>query len=130
KPFWLAILAFTIIDVALLLISYQYDADRLTSAADLIVTYPQFCVFAKRAHDRNLPTWLIALFFTADVLSDLLTLAGYDFKPENYAPALIAIPLVIWGLFCLVLFVDLGFRRGTDGPNRFGPDPLAEGRPA
>jgi uncharacterized membrane protein YhaH (DUF805 family) len=28
-------------------------------------------------------------------------------------------------LLALVLIVELGCRRGTDGPNRFGPDPLA-----
>lgn len=30
----------------------------------------------------------------------------------------------------LWLFVELGFLRGTAGPNRFGPDPLAEAAPA
>ena len=29
------------------------------------------------------------------------------------------------GLMALVLLIDFGFRRGTAGPNRFGPDPLA-----
>jgi uncharacterized membrane protein YhaH (DUF805 family) len=32
--------------------------------------------------------------------------------------ALIALVCLIWGL------VELGFLRGTRGPNRFGPDPL------
>jgi len=36
---------------------------------------------------------------------------------------------LLWGLAPflgqLILFVELGFIKGTDGPNRFGPDPLA-----
>jgi uncharacterized membrane protein YhaH (DUF805 family) len=33
----------------------------------------------------------------------------------------------VWVFFALVLLVDLGFRRGTVGPNQYGPDPLANG---
>jgi uncharacterized membrane protein YhaH (DUF805 family) len=32
--------------------------------------------------------------------------------------------LVPLGILGLALIVDLGFRRGTVGPNRYGPDPL------
>jgi len=28
-------------------------------------------------------------------------------------------------VFGLALLVELGFRRGTAGPNQYGPDPLA-----
>ena len=34
------------------------------------------------------------------------------------APAWRALVISVW------LFVEIGFLRGTDGPNRFGPDPL------
>jgi uncharacterized membrane protein YhaH (DUF805 family) len=30
-----------------------------------------------------------------------------------------------FALLAVVLIVELGFRRGTIGPNQFGPDPLA-----
>jgi uncharacterized membrane protein YhaH (DUF805 family) len=33
----------------------------------------------------------------------------------------ILIPYLVFGL---ALTIDLGFRRGTVGPNRYGPDPL------
>ena len=32
-----------------------------------------------------------------------------------------AIPFLV---LALALIIDLGFRRGTVGPNRYGPDPL------
>jgi uncharacterized membrane protein YhaH (DUF805 family) len=34
---------------------------------------------------------------------------------------LVTLPCIAIALY---LFVDLGFRRGTAGPNRHGPDPL------
>ena len=40
-------------------------------------------------------------------------------------PNLIGVILTIpMGILSLVLLIDLGFRPGTKGPNRFGPDPL------
>jgi uncharacterized membrane protein YhaH (DUF805 family) len=35
----------------------------------------------------------------------------------------IAVPFTVVGL---ALLVELGFRRGTVGPNQYGPDPLAK----
>jgi uncharacterized membrane protein YhaH (DUF805 family) len=32
--------------------------------------------------------------------------------------------VVPYGVFALALLVELGFRRGTVGPNQYGPDPL------
>jgi uncharacterized membrane protein YhaH (DUF805 family) len=57
------------------------------------------------------------------VLLDLLTvldLAGTDEAPSAIA-LIIAVPFTVLGL---VLLVELGFRKGTTGPNRYGPDPL------
>jgi uncharacterized membrane protein YhaH (DUF805 family) len=33
---------------------------------------------------------------------------------------------LLLGIVGLALFVDLGFRKGTPGPNEYGPDPLAK----
>ena len=42
-------------------------------------------------------------------------------------PELVAIemPLAGIGSRFIALLVELGFRRGTPGPNQYGPDPLA-----
>jgi uncharacterized membrane protein YhaH (DUF805 family) len=41
----------------------------------------------------------------------------------NPTPLMLAI-LIPYLVFGLALTIDLGFRRGTVGPNRYGPDPL------
>ena len=40
---------------------------------------------------------------------------------RSVVSVILTIPL---GILSLVLLIDLGFRPGTKGPNRFGPDPL------
>jgi uncharacterized membrane protein YhaH (DUF805 family) len=70
-----------------------------------------------------MPLWLIGAFFGAGVLLDLLTildLAGTDEAPSAIA-LIIAVPFTVFGL---ALLVELGLRKGTTGPNRYGPDPL------
>jgi uncharacterized membrane protein YhaH (DUF805 family) len=70
-----------------------------------------------------MPLWLIGAFFAAGVLLDLLTvlgLAGTDDAPSLIS-LVIAVPFTVFGL---ALLVELGLRKGTTGPNRYGPDPL------
>jgi len=62
--------------------------------------------------------------FGAGAVLDLFTvlgLAGSDETPSMLSLA-IAVPFAVFGL---ALLVELGFRRGTVGPNQYGPDPLA-----
>jgi uncharacterized membrane protein YhaH (DUF805 family) len=74
----------------------------------------------KRLHDLNWPVWLVAIPL-------LLGL---------FAPALLGFVSDLWsrlsfaGSFTLVLLLisPLSWLRGTEGPNRFGPDPLGEAK--
>jgi uncharacterized membrane protein YhaH (DUF805 family) len=124
KPFWIA---FGIVTIANLLANFAaeaIDGERLSAVVDLAFTYPQFAIAAKRGQDRNLPVWLVGVFFAAGVALDLLTVLG--FAGTDDAPSVIGIvisvPMIVIGL---ALLFELGFRRGTPGPNRYGPDPLA-----
>jgi uncharacterized membrane protein YhaH (DUF805 family) len=65
------------------------------------------------------------LFFALGAVFDLMILGGWIVNADlaNPTPLVYAL-LVPLGVFALVLIVDLGFRPGTVGPNRYGPDPL------
>jgi uncharacterized membrane protein YhaH (DUF805 family) len=125
RPFWIAWIILIAIEIVVMLAAEGPHEDRLTALADLILIYPQFAVCAKRGHDRNTPTWVIGLFFALAAAFDLSLLGGWittaDLKSPPAPVLFLVIPLV---LLALVLIVDLGFRRGTRGPNRYGPDPL------
>ncbi|SRR5579883_1182125 len=123
KTFWFAIVALTGAEIVGHLAAEAIQGDRLSAIVDLAFTYPEFAVTAKRAHDRNMPLWLLGIFFGASVFLDLLTvlgLAGTDEQPSLLSLA-IAIPFTVFGI---ALLIELGFRRGTPGPNPYGPDPL------
>ena len=47
------------------LVAEQIQGDRLSAIVDLAFTYPEFAIALKRAHDRDLPVWLLIIFFTA-----------------------------------------------------------------
>lgn len=71
----------------------------------------------KRLHDRDKSGWWSLLFLVApSVLSGVGAAFG---QGAGALTGLVSAGISIW------MFVELGCFRGTVGPNRFGPDPLA-----
>jgi len=125
KSFWIAMAALTVAEIFGHLLAEEIQGDRLSAIVDLAYTYPEFAVAVKRAHDRNMSLWLLILFFGAGAMLDLLTvleLTGTDDQPSTLS-LFIALPFTVLGL---ALLVELGFRKGTPGPNQYGPDPLTK----
>jgi uncharacterized membrane protein YhaH (DUF805 family) len=125
KPFWIAMAVLTVAELVGHFVAEELQGDRLSAIVDLAFTYPELAVAVKRGHDRNLPLWLIGAFFAASALLDTLTVLGWAGTTEepSMISLLIALPFTIFGI---ALLVELGFRKGTPGPNPYGPDPLAK----
>jgi uncharacterized membrane protein YhaH (DUF805 family) len=124
KTFWIAMGAITVAEIFGHFLAQEIQGDRLSAIVDLAFTYPEFAIALKRAHDRNLPLWLLIAFFGTGAVLDLLTvlqLTGTEDEPSVLSLT-IALPFTVLGL---ALLVELGFRKGTPGPNQYGPDPLA-----
>jgi uncharacterized membrane protein YhaH (DUF805 family) len=126
EPFWIAFGILTAIEITAQWLAGQAEGDTLGTILDLAFTYPEFALAVKRANDRNLTPWVVALFFAFNVALDLFTLLNGPIDPTNPLIQFIGYP---FGLLALILLIELGFRRGTSGSNRFGPDPLADGAP-
>ena len=76
-----------------------------------------FAVGVKRLHDRDKSGWWVLLFYLAP--SVLGSIANTSEQPlAGFVLGLASFVISIWAL------VELGFLRGTVGPNRYGPDPL------
>ena len=70
---------------------------------------------AKRLHDRNKSAWWLVLFW---LVPAILQGVGEQIGTAGIVLSIGAFAISIWGL------VELGFLRGTVGPNQYGPDPL------
>jgi len=124
KTFWIGIAVLIVAELAAYLIAEALQGDRLSAIVDLAFIYPEFAVAVKRAHDRDLPIWILVVFFGGEAVLDLLTvleLSGSGEQP-SVVSLFIAVPFMV---LLVALLIELGFRRGTIGPNQYGPDPVA-----
>ncbi len=124
QTFWIGFAVVLVAELIAHELAEQFQGDRLSAIIDLAFTYPEFALALKRAHDRDMPNWVLIAFFGANAFLDLLMVlgvAGTDDQPSAVSLA-IALPFTIIGL---ALLFELGFRKGTEGPNQYGPDPLA-----
>ena len=122
QTFWIGFAFLAAAELANSSLAYVIESERLRAIPDLALTYLEFALATKRANDRNLPPWVVALFFGINTALDLFVLFTGSFDPESPIAEIITLPFAILGV---ILLIELGFRRGTEGPNRFGPDPLA-----
>jgi len=129
KTFWIAMAVVTVAEILGHFVAEAIQGDRLSAIVDLVFTYPEFAIAAKRGQDRNLPLAVVGTFFAAGVVLDLITVLGWSGTAEQPSTLSLAIALP-FTVFGLALLVELGFRKGTTGPNRYGPDPLAPQSPA
>ena len=123
QPFWIALLCLLVPE----LIAHFTIGNRWSSIVSLILAYPSFAVLAKRGHDRNVPTWVPGLFMAGSIVFDLLVLLDLVGPTENPNTLTYVIGAPV-GIMGLILLIDFGFRRGTVGPNHYGPDPLEASR--
>lgn len=124
QTFWIGISILLVAEITAHLAAEAIQGDRLSAIIDLAFTYPEFAIATKRAHDRDLPIWILIIFFGGGAVLDLLTvldLTGSTEQPSVLS-LLIAVPFTV---LLVALMIELGLRRGTIGPNRYGPDPVA-----
>ncbi len=125
QPFWMAFLVVAGLELACHLLVYPLEnGARLSAIISLAYTYPEFAVFAKRGQDRNISPQVIGVFFLLSVFMDFMTVVGLGGTRDEPSALLLTLGIP-WSLFAIVLLVELGVRRGTQGPNRYGPDPLS-----
>jgi uncharacterized membrane protein YhaH (DUF805 family) len=154
KPYWivgLVLLVIVLVAMAAITVVGVQTMDLalvmgLSALVQLLVIYPSVAVMVKRFHDRNRSGALV-LFLIVPVIvvavTDFLGITGKPLQLPQVDPNASLFSLWLLGLqlkaeqqpldFALGLWIfvvtvwfliELGFFRGTRGPNRFGPDPL------
>jgi uncharacterized membrane protein YhaH (DUF805 family) len=103
------------------------------AATMAIIAYPAVALMKKRLNDRDRPRWLLAVFWAPTIANIALNLfetgtqAGTEAADAPLDSPLSALLFVVEGAVGLIVIwaiVELGFLKGTPGPNRYGPDPL------
>ena len=99
----------------------------------LVFIYLQLAVAVKRCHDRNKSGWWCLLFLPSILAAiyvnyslfrnGILSVTELMGEPA-FLTAYVILAIAGFGAFVWWL-IDLGVLKGTVGPNRFGPDPLA-----
>ncbi len=98
----------------------------------------------KRLHDRDksgkqllpyiLMTWVVVPAMVVFVMAAIGPMTGgfpidEEFESSFTGQAIAFVALyggIVWSIWSIYLWSIIGFRRGTEGPNRYGPDPLQE----
>jgi uncharacterized membrane protein YhaH (DUF805 family) len=115
KSFWMFVaLSFALAAAAMVLdgvVLGKPDGGPLAKVANLAVTYPWFCIIAKRLHDLGLSGWWQVLGYAILVVAVVLMMlrTGDETMSNLLAFLLALVPLIV-----------LGAIKGQAGPNRFG----------
>jgi uncharacterized membrane protein YhaH (DUF805 family) len=132
QPFWLGMLLLAVINTGLnWIFGVPFLPDTLPElrlriiefVIDAIFLYPNVALTVKRLHDRNQSGMYAWALVAIVVVGMVMSLSGIEDDPSRMTFltwVLAAFILVI----VLAFLIELGFRRGTHGPNRYGPDPL------
>lgn len=118
----LAVVSFAATYLIVALIGVSQAAVAFSAAVAFALAYPSYAVMAKRFQDRDKPGWLALIGLVPVYVVNLL----YTFEVfDSLDPSPLAqgIDVIIFLIFLWIL-VELGFLKGTQGPNRYGPDPL------
>ena len=117
QPFWLGLLALIIVQWIVIFIVGMLLGVSMMGSID-----PNMApdVAASMAMKAMIPIWIVSLLFLYPVLA-VYTKRWHDRDKSGWWSLIILVPIIgaIWFL------VECGFLRGTEGPNRFGNDPLA-----
>lgn len=133
KPFWIATLAIYGLSIAIIFVSYYTAIHYRTLTAQefgtivnclISVQFFLMCpVIIKRLHDRNRSGWWVLLVWVAPQAYLLFALQQVRALGATYTGLETAATLAVIVIACWAV-IELMFRRGTPGPNRFGVNPL------
>lgn len=115
--FWWFVLFGAIVNIGLGMLTNAAPQEGVMAArvVTVVLLLPHFAVTARRLHDANLSGWIQVVPVSLALLGGAAV--HLDFGTSAYMCIMLA---GLSGLWLIIAYA----RRGTVGPNRFGPDPL------
>lgn len=127
--FWIGTLILAAISTAammlnLAVVGVSQTAVLISVLVAFALAYPSYALMAKRFQDRDRPGLLALLgIVPAFIVNLLYTFRILDPIEPTALSRFLDVILVVVGLWILI---ELGCLKGTQGPNRYGPDPLGQ----
>lgn len=118
--FWLGQLLTSLIIIIAVIVMVAINV-VLGALLTCVPIFMACAVGAKRLHDRSKSAWWLLAFYLLPMAGELFGLRGIN--PESAGAILWSLAgfvAWVWGL------IEMGCLRGTNGPNRYGPNPLQE----
>jgi uncharacterized membrane protein YhaH (DUF805 family) len=117
----LAAVSFALVRAIIELVGVSDVAVKYAALTATLLQFPTYAVCAKRFHDRDKPGWLALIVILPSYLASMHHRIGIA-DPDDPTPmfVLLNVAVIAAGLW---LLIDLGLLKGTQGPNRYGPDP-------
>lgn len=126
QQFWLGIVAITFVGSPIVGLSALLGGATTGAIVNLVFLWCGFAISVRRAHDRDRHYLFVATYFALVALVTSMAAnqtKAVDRMASELQPVFAVVSLIFLG-YMLFLFVDLGLRRGTEGANKYGPDPL------
>ncbi len=99
------------------------EVGTVSAIAIVISIWPSTVGNVKRLHDRGLTGWHIAVFWGLMLI--MILVMGVLFQGSDDLGGGVGVVMgIVWAGYALYLVVVCGFLKGTEGLNKYGPDPL------
>jgi len=116
--YWIATVTYISVTIALVGLGFFFRFDTIffviAAVAFIAVTVSGIAVGIKRLHDRDMSGWWLLVFYLLPAVLDGIGRA-------LGVPVIFSLAGSVVSIWALVV---LGFLRGTNGANQYGPDPL------
>lgn len=119
--------------VSALIVGSMQTAGWASLVLFLLFAYPIYCISIKRRHDKNSKGTDVIGYLALTALLLLVQALGLGYGVTDMGGMPVATPSMLYGVlgfvtlvYAIYMLVVLGFLKGTEGPNQYGPDPLGD----
>jgi uncharacterized membrane protein YhaH (DUF805 family) len=102
------------------MMAYAQKQGWISLIIGLITAYPYIALSVKRRHDRNNSGYDAMGLIVFSLLWSLIQALGVITATGGIG----MVVSIIFLIYAIYMLVQLGFLKGTAGPNNYGPDPL------
>jgi uncharacterized membrane protein YhaH (DUF805 family) len=136
KTWWIGTVILIVASIVLYLI-LGFVGLGMTSSwgpviAFVILVYPALAIGIKRRQDRDNNGMDYKIMMGISGVMTVLQALGIGYSRVDLGNGMVAMAPDMWmgaiqlvfGIFAIYVLIQLGFLKGTPGPNSYGPDPL------